>query len=157
MVWSKNESRMGHRRMKLDREKVIKSAEICLKHIDESDCPQECPYFEQCSKYERRVIFQPLIRDALALLKEQEARILDWDELEDWENAVWFEDKDEHECYIALIANVGAYHAKFTNVEPGNIHSLAFMRYFYMKEWRCWSARPTIKQRQAVKWNDRGT
>lgn len=75
MVWSKNESRMGYRRMKLDREKVIKSAEICLKHIDESDCSQECPYFEQCSKYERRVIFQPLIRDALALLKEQEEKM----------------------------------------------------------------------------------
>ena len=91
--------------------------------------------------------------EALELLKEQqEARILDWDELEDWENAVWFEDKDEHECYIALIANVGTYDAKFTNVEPGNIHSLDFMRDFYMKEWRCWSARPTIKQRHEVKW-----
>ena len=92
------------------------------------------------------------IDDAIALLKEQEARIFDWDELEDWGNAVWFEDKDEHECYIALIANVGTYDAKFTNVEPGNIHSLVFMRDFYMKEWRCWSARPTIKQRHAVKW-----
>ena len=92
------------------------------------------------------------IRKAVDLLKEQEARILDWDELEDWENAVWFEDKDEHECYIALIANVGTYDAKFTNVEPGNIHSLDFMRDFYMKEWRCWSARPTVKQRQAVEW-----
>lgn len=57
----------------MEKEKVIKSAEICLEHIDESDCPQECPYFEQCNKYEKRVIFQPLIRDALALLKEQEA------------------------------------------------------------------------------------
>ena len=88
------------------------------------------------------------------MLKEQEARILDWDELEDWGNAVWFEDNDEHECYIALIANVGTYHAKFTNVEPSNIHSLVFMRDFYMKDWRCWSARPTIKQRQAVKWDE---
>ena len=63
-----------------DREKVIKAAEICLKHIDESDCPQECPYFEQCSKYEKRVIFQPLIRDALALLKEQDEQIKNRDE-----------------------------------------------------------------------------
>ena len=55
-----------------DREKVIEAAEICLEHIDESDCPQECPYFEQCYKYEKRVIFQPLIRDALALLKSHE-------------------------------------------------------------------------------------
>jgi predicted ribosome quality control (RQC) complex YloA/Tae2 family protein len=66
-----------------DREKVIKSAEICLKHIDESDCPQECPYFEQCCKYEKRVVFQPLIRDALAMLKEQEHKDRMYRALED--------------------------------------------------------------------------
>ena len=93
-----------------------------------------------------------MVDKILTMLKEQEARIIGWEELEDWENAVWFEDNDEHECYIALIANVGTYDAKFTNVEPGYIHSLVFMRDFYMKEWRCWSARPTIKQIQAVKW-----
>jgi len=56
-----------------DREKVIKAAEICLRYIDDGDCPTECPYFDLCTKYEKRVVFQPLIRDALALLKEQEA------------------------------------------------------------------------------------
>lgn len=117
-----------------DLEKVIKDLEFCVNG-----------HFK---------VELSLATKILALLKEQEARILDWDELEDWGNAVWFEDKDEHECYIALIANVGTYDAKFTNVEPGNIHSLVFMRDFYMKEWRCWSARPTIKQRQAVKWNE---
>ena len=90
--------------------------------------------------------------DDVSILKEQEARVLDWNELEDWGNAVWFEDKDEHECYIALIANVGTYDAKFVNVEPGMVHRLDFLHDFYKKEWRCWSARPTIKQRQAVKW-----
>ena len=114
------------------REKVIKDLEFCVNG--------------------RFKVELSLATKILELLKEQEARILDWDELEDWGNAIWFEDNDEHECYIALIANVGTYDAKFTNVEPGNIHSLVFMRDFYMKEWRCWSARPTIKQRQAVKW-----
>jgi len=56
----------------MDREKVIKAAEICLRYIDDGDCPTECPYFDLCTKYEKRVVFQPLIRDALALLKEQE-------------------------------------------------------------------------------------
>ena len=127
-------------------EKVIKCLELCRKFTDSCEgCPYEnVPAVENC--------MLTMHGDALELLKEQEARILDWDELEDWGNAIWFEDKDEHECYVALIANVGTYDAKFTNVEPGNIHSLDFMRDFYMKEWRCWSARPTIKQRQAVKW-----
>ena len=55
----------------LDREKVIKGLELCLKTINEPDCRKECPYYEACQKYEGRVVFQPLMRDALALLKEQ--------------------------------------------------------------------------------------
>lgn len=118
MVWSKNESRMGYRRMKLDREKVIKSAEICLKHIDESDCSQECPYFEQCSKYERRVIFQPLIRDALALLKEQEEKMKHLNNITlEYEKEVFRlqtllkeqEAKTGHWIYLQYCANEGVY------------------------------------------------
>lgn len=55
------------------REKVIKGLEMCLANIDEAGCPEECPYYETCRKYENRVIFQPVMRDALDLLKEQEA------------------------------------------------------------------------------------
>lgn len=58
----------------MDREKVIKGFELCLKTIDEPDCRKECPYYEACQKYEGRVIFQPLMRDALAMLKEHEAK-----------------------------------------------------------------------------------
>ena len=126
-----------------DREKITKGLDICLNRFH---CGAECPYYDNPGCQEQ------LRDDALALLKEQEARILDWDELEDWRNAVWFEDKDEHECYIALIANVGTYDAKFVNVEPGKLHRLDFLCEFYKKEWRCWSAEPTAKQREAVKW-----
>lgn len=58
----------------IDREKVIKAAEICLRYIEDGDCPTECPYFDLCTQYEKRVVFQPLIRDALILLKEQEKK-----------------------------------------------------------------------------------
>lgn len=63
-----------------DREKAIKAAEICLRHINDADCPIECPYFDLCAKYEKRVIFQPLIRDVLALLKEQKWHLLTEDD-----------------------------------------------------------------------------
>lgn len=62
----------------IDREKVIKGLEVCLKNIDQQDCPNNCPYLNDCSKYENRVMFQPLMRDALALLKEQEAKKGTW-------------------------------------------------------------------------------
>ena len=55
----------------INKEKVIEGLELCLKTIDEPDCRKECPYYEACQKYEGRVIFQPLMRDTLALLKEQ--------------------------------------------------------------------------------------
>lgn len=85
----------------------------------------------------------------------QEARILDLDELEDWDNAVWFEDKDEQDCYIVLIANVSTYDASFVNVEPGKFTRLDWLREFYKKEWRCWTARPTDEQRMNTPWEGR--
>ena len=54
--------------------KVIKGLEMCLASIDEAECPKECPYYETCRKYEKRVIFQPVMRDALELLKKFESR-----------------------------------------------------------------------------------
>ena len=58
-----------------NREKVIKGLDVCLKNIDRPDCPNDCPYLSDCLKYENRVVFQPLMRDALALLNEQEKEI----------------------------------------------------------------------------------
>ena len=57
----------------VDKSKVIKGLETCIKHIDR-ECPIGCPYHEICTKYEGRVVFQPVLRDALSLLKEQEKK-----------------------------------------------------------------------------------
>jgi len=67
-----------------DIEKVINAFEICLQHIDEQDCPESCPYLEKCKKYENRVIFQPLMMDALLLLKAQEPREITKNEWQMW-------------------------------------------------------------------------
>jgi len=55
-----------------DIEKTIKGLDTCIKHIDH-ECPIDCPYYEKCTKYEGRVVFQPLLRDTLTLLKQQKA------------------------------------------------------------------------------------
>lgn len=52
-----------------DLEKVIKGMELCLGSIDSAGCPEGCPYYEACQKYENLVVFQPLMRDALEALK----------------------------------------------------------------------------------------
>lgn len=55
-----------------DLEKVIKGLELCLGSIDSAGCPEGCPYYEACQKYENYAVFQPLMRDALETLKAQE-------------------------------------------------------------------------------------
>lgn len=53
-----------------DREKVIKGLEVCTSIEDGESCPKKCPYYQDvCYGYDQ------LMRDALALLKEQEAEL----------------------------------------------------------------------------------
>ena len=51
-----------------DREKVIKALEVCIPLDEGENCPTECPYY-------RDVCYgsSQMMRDALTLLKEQEA------------------------------------------------------------------------------------
>ena len=53
----------------MDREKVIKGLENCMAGFD---CPQGCPYLDDCNDL-MKPMFVELAKDALALLKEQEA------------------------------------------------------------------------------------
>lgn len=51
-----------------DREKVIEGLEVCIPLDEGEKCPTECPYHRDvCAGYSQ------VMRDALALLKEQEA------------------------------------------------------------------------------------
>lgn len=53
----------------MDLDKVIKGLELCLGSIDSAGCPEGCPYYEACQKYENYAVFQPVMRDALEALK----------------------------------------------------------------------------------------
>jgi len=55
----------------MDREKVIKGLDLCQQGFD---CPAECPYLDDCNDL-AKPMFVDLARDALELLKEQEAEI----------------------------------------------------------------------------------
>ena len=59
--------------LSIDKEKVIKGMETCLKYLDR-ECPINCSYYEKCIKYGGRVVaYQAVFRDAIAWLKKQEA------------------------------------------------------------------------------------
>ena len=51
--------------------------------------------------------------------EKHEPKILTIEQLEDWPDAVWFEDKDKGVCFIALIANTSDFDTTIVNTEPG--------------------------------------
>jgi hypothetical protein len=124
------------------REKVIRGLESCLRLCDYNAC-RECPYGDgtPCK----------LLHDALALLREQEPRVMTFEEIKDNMGVpVWVEYADnenwngygvptsDHKAYI-MIYGANAYCANYAHT-----HNVA---------WRAWSARPTEEQRKAVKWD----
>ncbi len=127
----------------IDMEKVIKGLEICIKVQDNEVCPKECPY-------RKDVCYgtSGLMADALALLKEQEARVLTLEEVLGGDEC-WVEYINGGcgycDCYLdddAKSIVINRTLRKDFNVSPNG----------YGKVWRCWSARPTDEQRKAVKW-----
>lgn len=109
-----------------DREKVIKGLEI---HTKPNSRCVGCPYPNN------GLCGDQLYMDALALLKEQEPRVLTLEEARTYE-VVWPEDKGEGELHPLIVKN--------------NMNDSKY--YKYGKHWRVWSAKPTDEQRKAVKW-----
>ena len=149
-----------------DREKVIKGIDICLKNINQPDCPNDCPYLSDCSKYENRVVFQPLMRDALALLKEQEPRILSLREAIEGKNGleidpyVFVEIKGREDIFIGEVNDVSHYNSPNLIFSVGECFQINrsfpasknYLNIDYMKTVRCWTHKPSKEQRKAVKW-----
>ena len=134
------------------REKVNRGLECCI--TDDPDDSSEC---EKCP-YRRKGItnepcFNALHADALDLLKEQEARVLDWNEIGTVDGAVWLEDRDENEVVPGLVMQM--YSAVNLDIKKdGKLRIASASRSDYGDRWRAWSARPTEEQRRAVKWDD---
>lgn len=127
----------------IGREKVIKGLECCL---NVGDCQKQCDYFPDngCDK--------ELMRDALALLKAQEPRVMTLEEVtEDCPDVVWFDDRHFVRVFAALPKNEN-YHGwvKFIWRDGYERHDHIDG---YGKEWRCWTSRPDEKRRAETPWN----
>ena len=132
----------------LDREKVIKALQFCVDDIHDGGCNPDCPYFSRCAEDGG---IPPIMRDALVLLKEQEPRVLSFNELE-FDAVYWMERRDIRPWPVAL------------RRMRGNPEFLVFEDYYgdmwdvskyCVREggWRCWTSRPTEEQRKAVAWD----
>lgn len=99
-----------------------------------------------------------LISDAIALLKEQEARVMTLEEVKrhnNKDNCVFFELRN-----IVIIPVFVSQARQETIIENRCILSdqtiphLYWKNIDYRKKWRCWNTKPTDEQRKAVEWDD---
>lgn len=143
----------------IDREKVIKGLRICfaITHCD------GCPYEVESRKITRVTPEDhcPILEDVLALLEEQEPRVLTADELYLMEHKCVYLERRNSKLYSTEPSIVrGTSKALFCQYKYILMreNKISDVRYSsdYNKEtksgWRCWSAKPTEERRKEVKW-----
>ena len=143
--------RAGRGMEMVDLENVIRGLECCRRGFCFS-----CPYNDGID--ENVECKQKWADDALSLLKVQEARVMTLEEIEDaLDNVVWL-DIPGAENLADGFSLIMAYSRKngFVLLDSpfGDNPSQDRFEYTdYNKTWRCWTARPTDEQREAVKWD----
>ena len=128
-----------------DREKVIKGLECCSKG-DCADC-DNCTYHGIQTDVPCE---STLMRDALALLKAQVPRVMEFDDVVGGDEC-WLEAINGAcgyaDCYACTgTGEVQVFRCKYDNPQY-------IMAKDYLKTWRCWTSRPTDEQREAIPWN----
>ena len=91
--------------------------------------------------------------EAVRLLKEQEPRVMTADEVQP-DELVWIEVPQSDEIWPALLRREDWF-----DDPTWAMRGYALAGYYrdegYGRDWRCWTARPTDEQREAVKWDDK--
>ena len=117
-----------------DREKVINGLEQFIADFK--------PYCGNEADWQR-------VYDALALLKEQEPRVLALEEIHRG-MAVWLEDVDKADVMLAIGgSSAGAAKCFITEKDM----SITPKDAEYGIRWRAWTQKPTDEQREKVKWD----
>lgn len=131
-----------------NREKVIKGLECCM---SEKGCHSPCPYNGECE--EGGYYYSKAIEDAIALLKEQQPRVMTLSELSDMRGrgkAVYYEDRDAaakcQDMFFVSVVNGYAYFKGEVYVLPKKVDD-------YNRTWRCLTSCPTDAQREATPWD----
>ena len=133
-----------------DAEKVIKGLECC-EHLSGEYCRQ-CPYHEDIAADTPPCCTGVLAHDALALLKEREARVMTLEEACGAE-ICWIEVRAINCVSAADIVFDPVKADRIDIYRPGMPDSQLGID-LYGEVWRCWTSRPTDEQREAVKWDD---
>lgn len=135
----------------IDRKKVIKGLDHCPR-IPFGLCFSECQNYD-CKYYDDFGI-EKLHHDAIALLKEQETRVISLDEAVDGNHCYYLEFRYHLDC--------GWVKCDFDRMYLDGEVAMLFSREktFYQQAehygilWRLWNKRPTYDQRKEMKWGD---
>ena len=131
-----------------DREKVIKGLECCTDYCDEET---GCPYYGDDEAFECE---ERLRRDAIALLKAQEPRVMTLEEVKAAKGddmCLEISTRTDEIPYITA-ATLDGVGIKGVTFYCSHFDFVAYNRRLY--GWRCWTSRPTDEQMKEAKWND---
>ena len=129
-----------------DREKVIYSIERCTCHVPDTcrDCAYDAGHpYNECVEL--------MLKDALALLKAQEPRVMTLKEIVSAE-CVWIEYATSGNIIIALPWDIELTDDTYNFI--GMPNCFVEFRSLYDQEWRCWTSRPTDEQRAVTPWSE---
>lgn len=141
------------------REKVIRGLGACKPiSLFGRDC-ENCPYYDEedaddlpfgvCN-------IQDMLNDALELLKEQEPRVMTWNEIlrssEIESPPVWLEDNDKIHVVPALVIGslLTLQNGAITFILRGK--RIGANKSDYGTRWRAWTSRPSPEQMRDTPW-----
>ena len=131
----------------VDRNKVIKGLEWCMN--EKHDCYREkgCPYENEGDDVGCKYA---LHRDALALLKAQEPRVMTLEEVNalDWDYCYLEQERLPGKEYRGML---GKYIMTCVTWPSITAAKISYGAENYGRTWRCWTSRPTEEQREAAK------
>lgn len=125
------------------REKVIRSLETAVKNFERYSGD------EYGREYDYARVEVETLEDALALLKAQEPRVMDFDEVVSGDEC-WLEAVNGACGYADCYACTGTGEVQIFRCKYDNPQYITASD--YLKTWRCWTQRPTDEQREAAAW-----
>lgn len=138
------------------REKVIRGMEA---HANPKTCEtcagEDCPYYNKGGSYAEVTCSSFLAADALALLREQEPRVLTKSEAISYpEKQNAFSDSDKAPLYVEY-KKPQPYFVKWVMADSVYLWMNDIeLSLDYGKEYRFWTSRPTEEQRKEVPWDE---
>lgn len=137
------------------REKVISGLKYCLDRSEEKVHCGDCPYWQD--DFESGCHIYDMMRDALALLKEQEARVLTAEEMAQIEPDTVYWGKGHHVRNLWPMAftdeAIEDSDSGFLKDSYGRIYEVELYNKGVMG-WRLWTSRPSPEQMRETPWEE---